>query len=395
MSASFVVLLLALLMGSQPITTDLYLPSLPALARDLGAGMGQTQLTLTALLLSFGLSQLVLGPMADRFGRRPVLIGGLALYTAASVGNALAPNIESLVVTRTLQGIAMGAAVVCARAMIRDLYAPQDGARVMAKALGGLGVIALLSPLTGGLLAPLVGWRWSLATLSLFGATVLWLLWRHLEETRPAPVPLSVGTLGRNLRLIALHPAFVAWAGLQAASYGGLFTWLAASSFVFLEVYRWSGPMYGVAMASAGLAYIAGTFWCRRLLPRLGLQRSVAVAAWITLAGGMIMGVAGLAGLDAWWAFLLPHYLFMFAHGVHQPCAQTGSVAPFPQFAGAASALSGCLLTLVAFGIGAWLGVRLDGTAAPLVNGVWLWCVVIALFAWWPVRRYGQVQSLR
>ncbi|NBQ89197.1 MAG: MFS transporter, partial [Betaproteobacteria bacterium] len=157
MSASFVVLLLALLMGSQPVTTDLYLPSLPALARDLGAGMGQTQLTLTALLLSFGLSQLLLGPLADRFGRRPVLIGGLALYTAASLGNALAPDIESLVATRALQGIAMGAAVVCARAMIRDLYAPQDGARVMAKALGGLGVIALLSPLAGGLLAPLVG----------------------------------------------------------------------------------------------------------------------------------------------------------------------------------------------------------------------------------------------
>jgi len=394
MTAAFVVLLLSLLMGLQPITTDLYLPSLPALARDLGAGMGQTQLTLTALLLSFGLSQLALGPLADRFGRRPVLLGGMALYTAASVGNALAPDIATLVATRTLQGIAMGAAVVCARAMIRDLYPPQEGARVMAKALGGLGVIALLSPLVGGLLAPLVGWRWALVSLALFGAVLLWLLWRHLEETRPAPVPLSLPALGSNLRVIAAHPAFIAWAGLQAASYGGLFTWLAASAFVFLEVYRWSGPMYGMAMASACLAYIAGTFWCRRLLPRLGPQRSVALAAWITLAGGMSMGLAGLAGIDAWWAFLLPHHLFMFAHGVHQPCAQTGSVAPFPQFAGMASALSGCLLTLVAFGIGAWLGVRLDGTSAPLVNGVWLWSVLIALLAWWPVRRSGHVQSL-
>lgn len=395
MTASFIVLMLALLMGSQPITTDLYLPSLPALAQELGAGMGQTQLTLTALLLSFGFSQLLLGPLADRFGRRPVLLGGMALYTLASVGNALAPDMTALVATRTLQGVAMGAAVVCARAMIRDLFAPQEGARVMAKALGGLGVIALLSPLVGGLLTPWIGWRWTLALLAVFGALVFALLWMQLQETRPAPVALSPRALWHSWRMILRDPTFLAWAGLQAASYGGLFTWLAASSFVFLNVYQWSLPMYGVAMASACIAYIAGTLWCRRLLPRLGLQRSVSVAAWITLAGGACMGLLGMAGVQTWWAFLLPHYLFMFAHGVHQPCAQTGSVAPFPQFAGTASALSGCMLTLVAFCVGAWLGVRIDGTAAPLVNGVWMWCMVIALFAWVPVRLFGQTPGGR
>ncbi|MFM8610688.1 MAG: Bcr/CflA family efflux MFS transporter [Burkholderiaceae bacterium] len=391
MSPGLVVLLLSLLLGSQPITTDLSLPALPELTRELGADMGQAQLTLTALLLAFGLSQLVFGPLSDRFGRRPVLLGGTLLYTLAAVGNMLAPSIEWLIATRTVQGAAMGALVMCARAIVRDLYAPQEGARVMSAALSGLGVIACLSPLAGGLLTPLVGWRWALGVLGMFGLWVGTLLLWRFRETLPQPSPMRAAVLARNWATIVRHPGFLSWSGLLAASYAGLFTWLAASSFVFLEVYRWSRPMYGLAMASASLAYIYGTFLCRRLLARHGLQGAVRYGAFFTLSGGCGMGLLRLAGIDTWWAFLLPHYLFMIGHGIHQPCTQTGTVAPFPQFAGAASALSGCFLTFLAFGIGAWLGWRMDGSSAPLVNGLWFWCVVISVFAWVLVQRWGDV----
>lgn len=391
MSPGLVVVLLSLLLGSQPITTDLYLPALPELTRELGAGIGQAQLTLTALLLAFGLSQLVFGPLSDRYGRRPVLIGGTLLYTLAAVGNTQASTIEWLIATRAVQGAAMGALVMCARAIVRDLFTPQEGARVMSAALSGLGVIACLSPLTGGLLTPLVGWRWSLGMLVLFGLVVYALLVWRFRETLPRPTPLQPAALARNGWVILRHRGFLAWSGLLAAAYAGLFTWLAASSFVFLEVYRWSRPMYGVAMACASLAYIGGTFLCRRLLARHGLQGAVRRGAFITLAGGWGMGLLALAGVQTWWAFLLPHLLFMVGHGVHQPCTQTAAVAPFPQFAGAASALSGCFLTFVAFGIGAWLGVRMDGTALPLINGIWFWSTVIALFALLLVQRWGDV----
>ena len=393
MSPGLVVLLLALLLGIQPVTTDLYLPALPALTTELGATVGQGQLTLTALLLCFGISQLFFGPLSDRFGRRPILLGGMALYTLAGVANTLATSIEWLIVTRAVQGAAMGAAVMCARAIIRDLYAPAEGARVMARSLGGLGVIACLSPLSGGLLAPLVGWRWSLATLAVFGLVVLVLLMLRFEETARQRTPLHFSSLMRNWVRIASHPGFLAWAGLQAAAYGGLFTFLAASAFVFLNVYGVSRPMYGVAMGTASLAYIGGTFMCRRLLARVGLQGAVKVGAAISLTGGTLMGLLALAGVHTWWAFLLPHYLFMVGHGIHQPCTQTGAVAPFPQMAGAASALSGFFLTVVAFAIGAWLGGRIDGTVFPLINGIWFWTVVIALIAWGPVQRYGNVSQ--
>ena len=129
MSPLLIVTLLALLLGVQPIATDLYLPALPGLAADLNAGVGRAQATLSALIFAFGLSQLLLGPAADRFGRRPVLLGGLLLLVGASAGAAWAADIGELVAWRALQGIGVGAAVVCARAMVRDLYVPTDGAR--------------------------------------------------------------------------------------------------------------------------------------------------------------------------------------------------------------------------------------------------------------------------
>jgi len=144
MSRSLIVLILALLLGLQPVTTDLYLPALPAITEGFGAGMVQAQLTLTALLLAFGLSQLLWGPLSDRFGRRPILLWGMLAYTLASVGCTLAPSMEWLILGRTVQGAAMGAGVMASRAMVRDLYPPLAGATVMSQALTGLGIIACL-----------------------------------------------------------------------------------------------------------------------------------------------------------------------------------------------------------------------------------------------------------
>ena len=268
MSPQFVVWLLALLLGIQPVTTDLYLPALPMLTLDLHASVAQGQLTLTALLLCFGLAQLILGPLSDAYGRKPVLVGGMALYTLAGLGNVLADNIEWLIVTRAIQGAAMGASVMCARALVRDLHTPEQGARVMARAMGGLGILAFFSPLLGGTLANTAGWRGALSVLAIFGAAVLVLLILRFQETVRQTTPLNPANLWHQSRHIVRHPHFVAWAGLLAASYGGLFTFLAASSFVFLNVYQISRPLYGLAMSTASLAYIAGTFIARRLLAR-------------------------------------------------------------------------------------------------------------------------------
>ncbi|WP_181360464.1 Bcr/CflA family efflux MFS transporter [Variovorax sp. WS11] len=395
MSPALVALLLALLLGIQPVTTDLYLPALPALTAGFGAAMGQAQLTLSALLLAFGCAQLVLGPLSDRFGRRPVLLWGLAAYVLASAGGAVAASIELLIVWRTLQGAAMGAAVMAARAIVRDLYQPADGAHMMSRALTGLGLIACLCAPVGGLVSDLFGWRLALAVPALFGALALALVWLRFDESlaQHNPDALRLSTLAATWTMVLRHPTFLAFSALTTAAYGLLFTFLAASSFVFIQVLGLTKTQYGLVMLWNSLAYIVGTFVCRRWLPRFGVRGSVARAAWLTLLGGTAMGLLALAGVHTVWALVVPQTLIMLAHGVHQPCGQTGAVGPFPQAAGAASALNGFLMMLAAFGIGGWLGARMDGTVLPLALGMWFWSVCIALVAWTLVRRYGEAHG--
>jgi len=395
MPAPLIVLILSLLLGVQPLTTDLYLPALPAIVEGFGASVAQAHLTLSALLLAFGISQLVWGPLSDRFGRRPVLLWGLAAYTLAAVGSAFAPSMTLLIAWRTVQGAAMGAAVMCARAIVRDLYSPEVGARVMSKGLSGLGVLACLSAPVGGLLSELFGWRAALLALAVAGAATLALVVLRFEETVKTPNPhaLRPATVLRTWGAILRHHTFWSFALLAAATYGGLFTFLAASSFVLIKVLGVSKTVYGILMFSMSAAYIAGTVMCRRLLPRFGVRRTVAIGGTFSLVGGTLMGTLALAGVDNVWAIMGPVYLFMLGHGVHQPCGQSGAIGPFPQAAGAASAMSGFLMTLSAFGMGQWLGANMDGTVFALTNGIWFWGVMTAGVAWSLVQRVADAPS--
>ncbi|MEG2048716.1 MAG: multidrug effflux MFS transporter, partial [Comamonas sp.] len=358
MSPLLVIGLLALLLGLQPITTDLYLPALPLLTAQLQAPVAQTQLTLTALLLAFGGSQLVWGPVSDRWGRRPVLLAGLALYVVAALGCALAPSMDWLVAWRTLQGVATGAGVMAARAIVRDLYTPTAGAQAMSKALTGLGVIACASPIAGSQLAQHFGWRATMVALAVFGAATLVLVALRFRESLAAPRADATQPrqLARTWAAIVRHPTFLAYTATTSGSYAGLFTFLAASSFTFIGVLGWSAADVGLLLGVNGACYIAGTILCRRLLQRLGVRRTVAVAGLLAVLGTGSLVAAALLGVTNAWAYALPFSLYMVAHGIQQPCGQSGAVSAFPQAAGTAAALNGCAMTLTAFAMGAWLG---------------------------------------
>jgi MFS transporter, DHA1 family, multidrug resistance protein len=392
MSPGLVVLTLSLLLGIQPVTTDLYLPALPAMTTSFGAPTSQAQLTLSALLLAFGCSQLVWGPLSDRFGRRPILLCGLAAYTLASIGSVLAPSMALLIVWRVLQGAAMGAAVMGARAIVRDLYLPADGARIMSKGASGLGVLAAISAPLGAVLAEWLGWRAALLAVTVFGAFALALVALKFQETlgQKNLQALRPANVLRIWLVIFSNPTFLAFSALSGASYAGLFTFLAASSFVFIKVLGLSRPQYGAVMFFMCFSYLVGTFLCRRLLVRFGVRKTVALAACLSLTGGTLMGALAWAGVSNVWAVMLPYFIYMVGHGVHQPCGQSGAIGPFPQAAGAASALNGFLMMLVAFAMGGWLGTHMDGTVLPLTNGVWFWSILIALSAWTLVRKYGE-----
>lgn len=389
MSAPLVILILSLLLGLQPITTDLYLPALPALTAAFGAVPAQAQLTLTALLLAFGASQLFWGPLSDRVGRRRVLLIGLAGYTLAAIGSALATSIELMVFWRVLQGAFMGAGTVCARAIVRDLYTPQEGARAMSKGLSGLGVAACLSPLLGGLLAEWFGWRSTLLALTVMGAITLFVVARYFEESlhQRHPEALQPAVLLRTAGSILGNGSFWTYATLCTASFGGLFCFLSASSFVFINLHGTSPSFYGVLLLLLSAFYITGTIVCRRLILRLGVQRTVMIGGVLSFTGGGLMLALALAGVNSVWAIMVPAFVFMIGHGVHQPCGQSGAIAPFPNTAGAASALTGFLMMLVAFGAAYGVGALMDGSAMPMIVGIALCSALVAFIAWVPVQR--------
>ncbi|MDE2626905.1 MAG: Bcr/CflA family efflux MFS transporter [Burkholderiales bacterium] len=397
MSPAVVVVTLTLLLALQPITTDLYLPTLPTLQLELGASIGATQLTLSALIICFGLGQLVVGPLADRFGRRPVLLAGMALYTVASVLSALAQSIEVLIGWRALQGAALAAAVTCGRSIVRDLYAPHEGARVMSRALGGLGLIAMLAPVVGGLLVQWLSWHAALLASAVFGAGTLGFVAFKFDESLAQRDPLATrpAQLLRNWREVLAHPAFRAWTALLCCTWGGLFFLLAGSSFVFINVLGTSRLAYGAILSTSSLAYVAGTLLCRRLLLRHGLRGTVKRGAWFSLAGGVSMAALSLAGVQTVWAIMLPQWLFAVGHGIHQPCGQVGVVGPFPDKAGTAASLSGFAMMATAFGVGLWLGHTLDHSTLPLALGVGGFGVAVAAVAWTRVQRDGEPGAIR
>lgn len=388
-------LMLALLLGLQPVTTDLFLPALPALTRGLNTTVAAAQQTMGAALLAFGLAQLVWGPVADRIGRRPVLLAGLLLFTAAAAAATMAPSIGALVAWRALQAVGMAAAVVCARALVRDLYEPAEGAQMMALGLTGLGFIAIASPTLGGSLAAWFDWRGTLAAVAVFGAVVLALVAGQMPETlrqrRPDATQWRqvLATWARIVR----HREFITWTALMSCTYGALFTMLAGSSFVFIDVLGLSPTQYGLVLGTGSLTYIGGTLLCRRWVRLHGTGGAVQRAAWFTLAGGLGMALPAALGVQSVWALAVPQALFALGHGVHQPVAQSAVAGPFPREAGAAVALAGFVLAAIAFGIGLWLGQALDGTVRPLAYGVCLWSTLTALVAWTLVRRLQRAAS--
>jgi MFS transporter, DHA1 family, multidrug resistance protein len=391
MSQATVVVILAMLMGIQPVTTDLYLPALPAIAENFRASMAQAQFTLSALLLAFGISQLMWGPLSDRYGRKPILLAGLSLYTLAGVGAAWAESIQLLITWRILQGIAMGAVVMCGRALVRDLYSPMDGARVMSKGLTGLGILACLSAPVGGFLSRHFSAKATLLALAVFGALSLLVVVLRFKESlmQKNLNALEPSDLLHKWWMILKNPVFLTYSALSSFSYCVLFVFLASSSFVFIKLFGFSSSTYGLIMFGMSAHYILGTVLCRRLLLHYGMRRTVALAGGFSLLGGTLMGVLALSDVHSFWAVLLPFYVVAIGHGIHQPCGQTGAIVPFGQAAGTASAVNGFLMMLMAFITGAWLSKSYDGSVMPMAMGVWFWTACIATVAWTAVQKYG------
>ena len=385
------IILLALVLGSQPVATDLYLPTLPAIAAELG----NPALTLTGLMLAFGLAQLILGPLSDRFGRRPVLLAGCAAYALTSFAGAWVTTLPDLVICRCLQGAAMAALVVCARASVRDLYSPVDGMRVLSRGLTGLGLVALASPLIGAAMVGYFSWHAAFVAIGIFAAIAGIWVWLYFDESRPdapaanASTPVTTATfVAPNSTYVVLKGSrFRAWTAMLVATYSMLFCFLLSSGFVYIKVFGFSPFACGLVLAGNSVAYIAGTYLCRWLLNRAEPHRAVRSSASFALLGAALMLVVAVVAGPRPWAMIIGQYLLALSHGVNQPCGQAGAVGDFPEYAGRAAALSGFAMMFAAFVCGQIMAPSLGSSAWPLVISNALGSVAIAFVAWVMVPR--------
>lgn len=364
----------------QPLSTDLYLATLPGMAADFDVAASAVQHTLSLFVIGFGTAQLISGPLSDRFGRRPVMLGGLTLYLASSLACAFAPGLSWLIAARFAQAIGCCTGVVVARAVIRDAYTPAEGARVLARASSLLSLAPILGPILGGYLQIAFGWRSAFLALAAAGAAVWIAALRLMRESnaRPDAAALQPVRLLRSYFAVGRESAFWAYALPGTLSYASIFAYISGTPFVLIRVFGVPTQHYGYYFAAGVIGYLGGTLLCRRLITRIGMTRTLYAGSWIGLAGGFACLVLVLAGWINAELLVLAQFIVMTAHGVNFPCAQAGSLAPFPDKAGAAAGLFGFISMLGAFFTGMAVGATHDGTALPLA--IISSCVGVVLF---------------
>jgi DHA1 family bicyclomycin/chloramphenicol resistance-like MFS transporter len=388
-----VTVLLTALVALGPISTDLYLPSLPSLARYFAVGVDDIQLTLSVFLVGLATAQLVYGPLSDRFGRRPVLLVGLAIYVVASVVCMLAPSVRVLVVARFVQAVGACVGPVLGRAVVRDVYGREGAARVLAYMSAAMALAPAIGPILGGFLEEWFGWRINFLVLVLYGSGGLVLAWRILPETNKAPdlqaaqpVRIILGYRG-----FLNHRAYVGYVLCCAFAYSGIFAFISGSSYVLQEVVGLGPIGFGLCFAGVVIGYIIGTMVAGRLSRQLGIDRLIAVGAGIGVAGGALLLVLALAvpahgALAGALLIVGPMLVFMIGVGLVLPNAIAGAIGPFPRAAGAASALLGFTQMTAAAAIGIAVAALYDGTAIPMTATIAVVAVGVLLAFWMLVR---------
>jgi DHA1 family bicyclomycin/chloramphenicol resistance-like MFS transporter len=375
--------LLAGLSAFGPLTTDMYLPSLPDIARQLSASTAQVQLTISAYLIGFAVGQIVYGPISDRHGRKPVLLAAIALYCAASLACALSTSVEMLIAARFVQALGGSGGIVLARAIVRDLYWGGRAGRELSVIGAVMALAPVFAPLVGGAVQTGFGWHAVFITLVAAGIAGAGIVFLQLPETlaRRAAEPVSASSIAKSYVIVARNPAYLAYLGLATTSYAGLFAWISGASFVLQNLYGLSAFTFGVAFSLGSVGYMSGSMISARLSHRFGLDGVLGLGGLANAVGGLAMAAVVMLDLGSALSLVLPMAVYLAGLGMVLPQSIAGAMTPFPERAGAASSLLGFVQQSVAAVFGAVVGVLLGNSAGPLAAGVAIaGCITLLLW---------------
>ena len=365
-------LLLTALVAFGPLSTDLYLPALPGMTDLFSTDVAHVQLTLSVFLAGFAISQLFVGPLSDRFGRRPVLLFGLCLYTIASIACTLADSIGLLIWARMFQAMGACSGVVIGRAIVRDVYGPDGSARILAYIGMAMATAPMIAPVIGGYLITWFDWRACFVVLAVFGIILFILVSGKLQETNQHknPEAINPGRMIANYRILLGNRLYIGYILTNAFIYCGLFSFISGSSFVLISFLGVTPKDFGLYFGIVVFGYISGSFVTGRLSRRIGKDTMILYGSVLSLLIGAMMAGLAQAGVATISAIVGPMFLFMACVGMVMPNAMAGAIGPFPKMAGAASALMG----FTQMGAGATISFAIgqfdDATQIPMTTAI-------------------------
>lgn len=385
-------LLLVVMTGIAPISLYMLVPALPELARTFGADISIAQMTVSLYMVGLAFSQLIMGPLSDRFGRKPVLLAGLSLMVIAGIGSSFATTLPQLIAARFFQALGGATGMVISRAIIRDLYPRERVGPMISLVIAVMMIAQMLSPLAGGLIETGFGWRAIFYTVTAASLIVTLAIAFLLPETRKrATTDAGSGGFIADSKVLFGSRAFIGYLFCYVMASWIIFTFAGGGPYVVVNQMGRSSAEYGAWFATSGLAYLAGNLACVRFAPRRAIEQLIWFGLALQLSGALLNVVWGLTGLnqDPAWLFLT-HMIVMFGNAFVMSNGAAGALSIRPQAAGAASGMMGFMQ--MGFGSlcsqgGAWLGGHFATPVALNLSLVVLSCGCAAAMIFLVPRR--------
>ena len=379
--------LLGLSSGLSVFGMAIIVPSMQSIATGFDAEFSTAQFAVSAYLFGLAVAQPVSGVLADRFGRRPVMLTGFALFTLASLLCALAPSLSLLIGARFLQAISVSVGTVTTRAILRDTHDGERMAEAMSYIAAAMGLAPVVAPIAGGLLDANFGYRAIFLVTAVMGAVVFVAMARHLEETLPpGQKPRGARELLDSYRVLVRSPQFVGYTLIYGFMQGAFFSFLAIGASYFLSQFGIDAGSFGMIWGLLALAYVLGATLGARLTPRVGARNVMRASVWLlSLSGIAMLGVAQLDTLSPV-AVLAPLGAMMMIAGSGTPGAMSGAVQHHPTMAGTASGFSSAIALVIGGSFTIISGALYDGTLQPIAALIFVACAAAAA-SWLLARR--------
>jgi DHA1 family bicyclomycin/chloramphenicol resistance-like MFS transporter len=376
----YLILILGLLSAVGPFSIDMYLPGFPSIAADLQSNVGRISLSLSSFFIGISAGQFIYGPVLDRFGRKTPLYIGLSIYLLASIGCALVQSANQLIVLRLLQALGGCAGMVASRAMVRDLFAVHENAKIFSLLMLVVGVSPIIAPTLGGYITAAFGWRYIFVVLSVMAAGILLAVHYMLPESRQpdksvilSPLPIAKGFLA-----VVKEPQFFTYAFTGSTASAGLYAYIAGSPYVFMELYKVSEKQYGWIFAIIAMGLIGASQLNSVLLRNFKSEQIIKVALRTQSITGSLLFIFTLLGWLDLFSTIFFIFIFLVCQGFSFPNSSALSLAPFSRNAGSASALLGGIQMSIGALTSAIVSVLHNHTALPM-TGVMAICAITSV----------------